>query len=328
MIRLLLIGFEHPNAHHYVECLRNQSEVKLAALAEPNNLRFHAEGNLLAGVPVFADYRTMLQEVPADGAIICSASARHKEMVIACARAKVSVLCEKPLATRTADAREMLAICEAHDVRIDVCFPARFCERLIQAKQLIEQGELGKILTVKASSRVIVPADWFVDPDLSGGGVIMEQGTLLLDAFRWLFQSEFVQVFGSCSSRLCNLAVEDAGSLTLHMGNEAIVTIDVGWCLPDKSLPNSQNTSVSIVGTRGVLDLEPLPWMLNFYSEKDTSYVSIGCDEDAGWRMLAHFVGALSQEIMAGASGVDGLRALEVAEAAYKSISTGTAVLL
>ena len=156
----------------------------------------------------------------------------------------------------------------------------------------------------------------------------MEQGTPLLDVLRWLFQSEFTEVFGNCSSRLCNLGVEDTGSLTLQMSSEAIVTIDVSWYRPDKSLPTSQNTSVSIVGTGGVLDLELFPWMLNLYSEKDTSNLSIRYDEDPRRHMLTHFFRALNQRTMTCASGVDGLRALEVSEAAYKAISTGTTVLL
>src|SRR2546430_3410751 len=89
MINLSIVGFEHVHAPHYLECLRGMRGVEVVALAEPDSTRLEPHARLLAGVPVYSDYRRMLQEVALHGVIICSANARHKEPVIACARAGI-----------------------------------------------------------------------------------------------------------------------------------------------------------------------------------------------------------------------------------------------
>jgi predicted dehydrogenase len=328
MTRLLLISLEHPDAQSYLECLRHLPEVELAGLAEPDSRRLPANRDLLNAVQIFEDYREMLQKVSADGAIVCSANAKHKEMVIDCARAGLPVLCETPLATRTADAREMLAISQAHEVLLGLCSPIRFSDALIQAKRLIEQGELGKILAVNARNRGTMPGDWFVDPELSGGGAIMAHAADVIGALRWLSEAEFTSVFARASSVLHNLDVEDAGLLTLEMSNEAIVTLDTSWSRPKKSSPVGADISLTIIAARGVLNLELFPWTLNYYSEQAGKHLVISHDGDLTRQLLENFVRSLSGEATIAGNGVDGLRMLEVVEAAYKSVSSGTVVAL
>jgi len=251
MIKLLMLSLEHPHAHHYLECLRQMPEVQVVAVAEPDSGRLHGVSEFLEAMPVYADCQKMLREVPADAAIVCSANAKHKDMVIHCARAGIPTLCEKPMATKAADAREMLAVCQAHEVPLGMCFPARFSEALVQAKHRIGQGEMGKVLAVKATNHGTMPGDWFIDPELSGGGAIMDHTVHVVDALRWLFEAEFTQVFGHASSRLYNLAVEDAGLLTLEMSNEVIVTLDASWSRPKRSFPSPEGGSRTRRGARG-----------------------------------------------------------------------------
>src|SRR5207253_4603380 len=126
---------------------------------------------------------------------------------------------ENPVATRGLGAREMVAICPAHDVLLGMCFPGRFSPALRQAKQLIHKGELGKVLAVKSTNHGTMPGDWFVDPQLAGGGAIMDHAVHVVDVLRWLFEAEFTQVFCHAATRLYDLAVEDVGLLTLEMSN-------------------------------------------------------------------------------------------------------------
>jgi predicted dehydrogenase len=328
MIKLLMLSLEHPHAHHYLECLRQMPEVQVVAVAEPDSGRLYGVSEFLEAMPVYADCQKMLREVPADAAIVCSANAKHKDMVIHCARAGIPTLCEKPMATRAADAREMLAVCQAHEVPLGMCFPARFSEALVQAKHLIGQGEMGKVLAVKATNHGTMPGDWFVDPQLSGGGAIMDHTVHVVDALRWLFEAEFTQVFGHASSRLYSFAVEDAGLLTLEMSNEVIVTLDTSWSRPNRSFPIWGDVSLAIIGTQGVLNLDLFPWTLNYYSEEAGKHLVTSRDGDLNRLLLANFIEALRTETTLVPDGTDGLRALEVVEAAYQSVSSGNVVAL
>ena len=328
MINLSIIGFEHLHAPHYLECLKRMPGVRVVAIAEPDGKRLDPHAELLAGIPVHLDYRSMLQEVSPHGVIICSANAKHKEAVIACARSGIPILCEKPLAAKTADARAMLAICQAHDVTLGICFPSRFSPALRQAKQLIHSGKLGKVLAVKSTNHGTMPGDWFVDPQLAGGGAIMDHAVHVVDALRWLFEAEFTQVFGHAATRLYNLAVEDVGLLSLEMSNEVFVTLDSSWSRPNKSFPVWGDVSLAIIGTEGVLNLELFPWTLNYYSEDAGKHLAIACDGDLNQRLLQNFVESIGGETTISANGLDGLRALEVAEAAYKSVSARKVISL
>lgn len=328
MIRLALIGFEHVHAPHYLECLLRLKEVCLAAVAEPDESLLAQHSRLLNGVPVYADYRNMLSEVPVDGVIVCSANAKHKEQVIECARSGKAVLCEKPIATHTPDAQQMLAICDAHQVLLGICFPMRFSEVLQRAKQMIVTGALGKTVAVKATNHGTMPGGWFADPELAGGGAIMDHTVHVVDLLRWLFNAEFTQVFAHAATRIYESQVEDCGLLTLEMNNGVFVTLDTSWSRPNRSFPIWGDVSLSIIGTGGVLNLELYPWTLNFYSENKGKHLAIAKDGDLNQRLLENFVQAVGGEERISASGLDGLRALEVVEAAYHSVNTNQIVML
>src|SRR5690349_20471765 len=138
MTRLAIVSLEHVHAEHYLSCLRNLSGVELVAVAESDQRRVAAHAASLSGLTVVSDYHELIQMRSADAVLICSANSRHKSMVLDFARAMVPILCEKPIATKCVDAREMLAICEAHEVPLGICFPVRFSEPLRQAKRLVE----------------------------------------------------------------------------------------------------------------------------------------------------------------------------------------------
>ena len=297
-------------------------------MAESDQRRVSAHAALLEGITAVSDYHELLRLGAVDGVLVCSANSRHKQIVLDFARAKVPILCEKPIATKCVDAREMLAICEAHDVPLGICFPVRFSEPLRQAKRLIEQNGLGRVVAVKATNHGTMPGDWFADPQLSGGGAVMDHTVHVVDALRWLFEAEFTQVFAHAANRLHAIPVEDVGLLTLEMSNEVFVTLDTSWSRPNRSFPIWGDVTIEIIGTRGVMSLDLFPWTVNYYSEPAGKHLADACDGDLSLRMLENFVGMIQGRAKLSASGLDGLRALEVVEAAYKSIATRQVVPL
>jgi predicted dehydrogenase len=214
-------------------------------------------------------------------------------VVLDFARAKIPILCEKPIATKCSDAREMLAICEANDVPLGICFPVRFSEPLRQAKRLVEQGGLGQVVAVKATNHGTMPGDWFVDPQLSGGGAVMDHTVHVVDALRWLFDAEFTQVFAHAANRLHPIPVEDVGLLTLEMSNEVFVTLDTSWSRPNRSFPIWGDVTIEIVRNARGTQLDLFPWTLNYYSESAGKHLADARDGDLTLRMLENFVGMI-----------------------------------
>ena len=326
--RLAIIGFEHVHAQHYLSCLQSMSDVSVVAIAEPDQKMLAEYSELIGKIPLTGDYLELIRSGSIDGVIVCSANSRHKQMVIDIARAGIPILCEKPLATKTADAREMLAISQAHDAPLGICFPCRFSESLQQAKQLIQQGGLGKIVAVNATNHGTMPGGWFVDPALSGGGAIMDHSVHVVDALRWIFEREFVQVYAQATTRLHAISVEDVAVLSLEMSNGVFVTLDTSWSRPDHSFPLWGDVKLTIIGTSGILNLDLFPWTLNHFSEQAAKHVAISHDGELNQRMLQNFIQSIRSGQPISPDGVDGLRALEVVEAAYDSVATGKVVLL
>jgi predicted dehydrogenase len=304
------------------------ADVNVGAIVEPDPRFVAPHSELIGKIPIKSTYQEFLRSDLMDAAIICSANNKHRQMVIDIARAGIPILCEKPLASRTQDAREMLAICEAHDTTLGICFPCRFSELLRQAKHMIKQGALGEIVAVKALNRGTMPGGWFVDPALSGGGAIVDHTVHVVDALRWLFDCEFVRVHAFASTRLHDIPVEDTAVLSLEMNNGVFVSLDASWSRPDHSFPIWGDVQMDIIGTNGILNLDLFPWTLNFFSEASGKHVAVSQDGDLNRRMLENFIQSIHDEKPFVPDGLDGLRALEVVEAAYRSVRTGQVVLL
>jgi predicted dehydrogenase len=326
--RLAIVGFEHVHAPHYLSCLQSMPDVSVVAISEADTRKVAEYAEQIGAIPCVTDYTELLQSNSVDGVILCSANSRHKQMVIDIARAGISILCEKPLATKTVDAREMLAIAEAHGTKLGICFPCRFSESLQQGKHLIESGGLGQIVAVKATNHGTMPGDWFADPTLSGGGAIMDHTVHVVDALRWMFEQEFVRVYAQAATRLHTLSVEDVAVLNLEMSNGLFVTLDCSWSRPSLSFPIWGDVRIAVVGTSGILNLDLFPWTLSHYSEQAAKHVVISHDGDLNPRMLQNFVHSIQNGQPISPNGLDGLRALEVVEAAYGSVATGNVVLL
>jgi UDP-N-acetylglucosamine 3-dehydrogenase len=325
MPNLAIIGFEHVHAAHYLAALKQLPEVKLF-VAEKEAQRLTPYKSQLEGVPVFSDFRRLLEEVSLDGAIVCTDNAGHRDAVNQCARSHVHILCEKPIATSLEDARQMLALCEANQVILGICFPVRQSPVLAQAREVIRQGGMGKIRAIKATNHGTMPGDWFADPIRSGGGAIMDHTVHVADALRWLLDAEFTRVFALSAIRLYDIPVEDCGLLSLEMNNGVFVTLDTSWSRPNRSFPLWGDVTLRVIGEKGVLDLDLFPWTLNYFSEEAEKHLAIAGDGDLNYKMLINFLEATHGNGTVSATGRDGLRALEVVMAAYRSVSSGQPV--
>ena len=99
------------------------------------------------GTPIqtYTDYAAMLAEPDLDVVAICSYHRLHKEQILAAARAGKNIICEKPLALRLDDLREVEQAVRAAGVKICVCFEVRFSAQFRAIKSLIDQGLLGQL---------------------------------------------------------------------------------------------------------------------------------------------------------------------------------------
>jgi predicted dehydrogenase len=150
----------------------------------------------------------------------------------------------------------------------------------------------------------------------------------VVDALRWFLGVEFTQVMARAATRLYDIPVEDVGLLSLEMNNQAFVTLDTSWSRPNKSFPIWGDVHLTLVGSKGVMELELFPWTLNYYSESVGKHLALARDGDLNGKMIRNFVAAIQGKETIAASGMDGVRALEVVEAAYRSIASRAVALI
>ena len=320
--RIALVGLGGPTAATYLECLRQMPEVLPAAVVEPQSRPGTDQGSWLQAVATFPHHRDLLERFPADGMVICDSGGCRKGTAVDCIRAGKAILCESPIAEALLEAREIWAISQAHEVLFGVCFPIRSSKACSRIRKRILEGRLGNPLTV----RVRRPegggaAPLSGDPCGDGGGPWIHPGTALVDSLRWLLSGEFtlVTLMGSGDK-----AGDGSGWLRLEMNQGSVAIMEASLMDPPGVVRIAGAVWLEICGPRGRVELE-------LFTGADSDGSAPDSDSPAETpigRMLANFVEAVRGRTPIAAGGTDGLRAMEVVQAARRAWRYRTAVVL
>jgi predicted dehydrogenase len=327
-IRLGILSLAHHHSDGYLGIIGRLPGVDLVGLWDEDGPR-GADAAAAHGTRAFATEADLLA-AGVDGVIVCSFSSEHRRLTELAAAAGVHVLCEKPLATRVEDARAIVAACAAADVRLMTAFPMRFSPVLRALHASVRSGAIGELVCLEGVNTGEMPdvhRAWFVDPVLAGGGAVMDHVVHLADLYRWILGDEVVEVYAVANRILQDRfgGVETGGFVSLRFGDGVIATIDCSWSKP-RSYPTWGGLALEVVGTEGVVTTDAFRQHLVVHGSPEIgiSWPFWGSDPNAG--MLAEFVAALREKREPAITGLDGLRALEIVEAAYRSVSSGAPV--
>lgn len=318
-LRIAIISFEHMHAASYAHSLKDLAGAKLVAAADSDAQRLDLIKREFPFIPSFySDYRTMLDEVPVDAVIITSANADHTEIAIECASRKKHILCEKPIATRVEDAQKIIQAARDNNVKLMTAFPVRFSPAVVEAKELIKQGQIGDIIGANTSNHGSMPGSWFIEKDKSGGGAVMDHTVHVVDLLRWLFEDEVEQVYAEYDTRINDIGIDDVGQLMLRFRSGAFVSLDTSWSRP-KSFSTWGDVKMEIKGLQANLSLNCFPRTINLFDDKTMRHSGTSVGDNLDTLMIEEFVQAIAEDREPSVTGEDGLRALEVALAAYEA---------
>jgi predicted dehydrogenase len=171
--------------------------------------------------------------------------------------------------------------------------------------------------------------EWFVDPELAGGGAVMDHTVHLADVLRWYLDSEVVEVYAQTNRILHGgeVEVETGGLLMLTFANGVFASIDCSWSKPDY-YPAWGGLTFELVTERGSVLVDAFKQNLTVYSHTQQRPTWAHWGSDTNQAMLEEFVAAIREDRPPWVSGLDGYRALEVALAAYESARIGQPVRL
>jgi predicted dehydrogenase len=329
-VRLGLLSAAHVHADAYLGILADMPDVDLVGLWDEDESRGSAAAERL-GIGFFATEAALLGE-RLDGVIVTSVNSEHRRLTELAARAGVPVLCEKPLATRLDDARAMVAACAGAKVQLMTAFPMRFSPVLREIESAIRGGRIGNLASLEGVNTGEMPdhvRPWFVDPILAGGGAIMDHVVHLADVYRWLLGSEAVEVYAVANRILQDRysGVETGGLLSLRFENGAFATIDCSWSKP-RSYPTWGGLNLEAVGSGGAITADAFGQRLQLYGGTDVGVAWAPWGTDTNRAMIGEFVASIRQGREPAVTGLDGLRALEIVDAAYRSIQAGEPVAI
>lgn len=161
------------------------------------------------GGVVYENYHEIIKDTSIDAVSVCTSNATHAQIAIEALKAGKHVLCEKPMAVNIIEAEAMVNAAVSNNKILMPGHSQRFFPAHIKAKEIINSGELGKVLSFRSCFKHKGPetwsADkgantWFFDKKLASVGVLGDLGIHKFDLVRWLLGEEITSVFAQMST--------------------------------------------------------------------------------------------------------------------------------
>lgn len=325
-VKIGMMSFAHMHAWSYATSIARRADTELVGIADHDPARA-AQMAQAFGTRAFESYESLLGEPGLEAVVICSENVRHRPLCEMAAQAGKHILCEKPLATNMEDGLAMIAACERAGVQLMTAFPCRYSPVMQRLKATLESGSAGEIVAVRGTNRGRNPGGWFINKEESGGGATMDHTVHVTDLMRWMLADEVQEVYAEVSNNISHLAFDDVGFLSLRFERGVFGTLDASWSRP-KSFPTWGDVTLDVITERGTLSMDMFAQNLVLYSDKtnSVSWHNWGGNMDDG--LIGAFAKAVREESPVPITGVDGLRAAEVAFAAYRSAELHAPVTL
>ncbi|WP_127583397.1 Gfo/Idh/MocA family protein [Paenibacillus koleovorans] len=336
-IKVAVIGCGAIAQRRHIPEYEHNPNVELIAFCDPVIARAekYAEKH---GAKAYANYQELLQHEKVDAVSVCTPNALHAPVAIAAANAGAHVLVEKPMAATAEEGQAMIDAASRNGVYLMVGHNQRLMPPHVKAKEILESGKLGKVLTFRTTFGHPGPEGWSVDgrdswffrKEEAIMGAMGDLGVHKSDLIRYLLNDEVADVAAFVSTlHKEGTDVDDNATCVLRMKSGAIGTLvaswtyykggdnsTVLWCengVMEIGAPSGDEVTVKF--RNGNVDTYKVGAMAT--NEKQT---------DSG--VVAAFVQSIVTSTPPSISGEEGLRSLKVILGAFESQATGRVIAL
>jgi UDP-N-acetylglucosamine 3-dehydrogenase len=297
-----------------------QAGATIVALAEPDEesgRRSAAE----YGAHHYTDYREMLATEQLDAVSVCTPPYLHREHAMAVLERGLHVLCEKPFTSTMDDARVLVDAAERSDRVFLMGFVHRFYEPAQRVRQYTRAGDLGTLISFRnrfaVRNRLVRP--WVADPERAGGGAFMDTAMHAVDLFRFIV-GEIVAISAQQRTVTGGLHVEDTGVLVVRSADGVLGVIEADWMTPVVEY------TFSVYGTDGAAHVGYDPAELRTWTRARPSWTNEPLQSLQAMtrfdREIEHFLACIDGRDQPAVTAYDGLRALQIIRAGYRSTTT------
>jgi predicted dehydrogenase len=271
----------------------------------------------------YDEYERCLESV--DAVYIALPNSMHAEYTIRAARAGVHVLCEKPMAVTVKECEQMIGACRKHRVKLMIAYRLHFEEINLKTIDLIRRGRIGVPKFFNSSFSLMVRAGNIRTQADLGGGTLYDIGIYCINAARYLFRSEPIEVLAmSVNSGTQKLAeIDESTAALLRFEEERLAAFVTSFNAADVA-------SYRIVGTKGQIHVDPayeyaegLQYELTVDGKKTTKKIA---KRDQFAPELLYFSDCIQKNREPEPSGEEGMQDVRIVQALYKSAQSGRAV--
>ena len=315
-VRLAILSAAHVHAPSYAACSKALPDAELTAVWDSDAAR---------GERFAQNYETRfvanLNEAleNCDAVVIASENVRHAELTEAAARAGKHVLCEKPLAVNAEQGEIMLRATREAGVTLMTAFPCPFSPAFRTARARVQNGDLGDLLAVCTTNRGSCPFGWFVEPEHSGGGAMIDHTVHVADLLRRVLGASPESVYAVTGHNMYGQAWDDTAMLALRYPKGVLATLDSSWSRPG-SYKTWGDVTMGFVGSKGTLEIDLFAQSVEVYRDGAKTHTLAGYGSNLDLLMVGEFVAAIQEGRPPEVTGEDGWEAAKVALAGYASV--------
>lgn len=321
----LRVGFvtaAHVHTYGLLHGFRHNQQVEVVGLSDHDATRGD-EFCKATSLKSFPTLEALLDHV--DAVVICSENKLHAEQIAQAASKGKHIFCEKPLVTSDEEAKLVSDALKGTKVKIMTALPVRYAPVFARLRERIAGGEIGAIKAICTTNHGMNPGGWFNDPDLAGGGALMDHSVHVADLLYLLLKETPSKVEAQIGYNMENMVVDDCAMLTLDYPSGIFVTIDASWSRP-KSFKTWGDVTLNVVGEKGVIEVDVFAQQIQVYSAGETTHRVADYGSDMGQLLVDDFVDCVLNDKPSPIPLEDGLASSRVVIEAYKHVNAPSTV--
>jgi predicted dehydrogenase len=273
----------------------------------------------------YKEYDALLQSGAIDAVYVALPNSMHRDFTGRAARCGVHVLCEKPLALTERDCQAMIDACEEHNVKLMTAYRLHFERANLDAIEIVKSGKLGEPRIFNSVFAYQLKAGNIRTQKKLGGGAAYDIGIYCVNAARYLFQSEPLEV-SAFTLKTDRKRFRDVDAITSAIMTFPENRIASFTC----SFDSADVATYTVLGTKGKLRLD----MAYEYEAEISMEVSVGDKKqhrtydkrDQFGAELVYFSDCVLKDKQPEPSGQEGLADIRITRALFESARTRRAV--
>ena len=281
------------------------------------------------GVPWFTEVEAMLDNITLDVCYLATPPHAHLKQVKACAQRGLHILCEKPLDITVAGAEQILEICEDEGVKLGIGFMMPFHHLSVEAKRLVEEGVLGKIVSARAQFGFDYPpmkGAFRQVKELHRGGAFMDVGNHAAGLLEFIIEARVEAAMAMAANLVHEYdRIEETAIALLRFENGALGIVDTYFSIdaaPNLLEINGSKRTLIVQGALGQTPGGTLRVVQSYEGAEE--YLRIESD---GRNMYEQEISAFAEAILNDTeppmSGPEGVWSQRIVEAVYQSAEKG-----